>query len=107
MYIGQLGKFASVSSAHACFNSTIVTALVGRNIADCAEEFKRRQLPLHGLINNIGVENPYDTKSKEGFDVRSILCYNLIPGMYLAVLSQHDMVCCSLHKHPTTLGTFT
>lgn len=103
----NLTIFASVSSAHASFDSTIVTAPVGRNIADCAEEFKRRQLPLHGLINNIGVENPYDNKSKEGFDVRSASCYNLIPCMYPIVMSQHDMACCSLPKHPTTLGTFT
>lgn len=40
-----------------------------RDIADCVKEFKSRKLPLHGLINNIGVENPPDIKSKEGFDV--------------------------------------
>ncbi|DBA78907.1 TPA: hypothetical protein ACH3X1_008789 [Trebouxia sp. C0004] len=38
------------------------------NIEDCAEQFKDRNLPLHGLINNIGTENPADIKSKEGFD---------------------------------------
>ncbi|KAL3150352.1 hypothetical protein ABBQ32_000194 [Trebouxia sp. C0010 RCD-2024] len=38
------------------------------DIADCVKEFKSRNLPLHGLINNIGVENPPDIKSKEGFD---------------------------------------
>lgn len=43
--------------------------ILRRDIAACAAEFQSRQLPLHGLINNIGVENPQDTKSKEGFDV--------------------------------------
>ncbi|DBB12987.1 hypothetical protein WJX82_010126 [Trebouxia sp. C0006] len=38
------------------------------DIEDCAEQFKARNLPLHGLINNIGTENPPDIKSKEGFD---------------------------------------
>jgi len=42
---------------------------VNRGIEDCAEQFKARNLPLHGLINNIGTENPPDIKSKEGFDV--------------------------------------
>ena len=42
---------------------------VNRDIEDCAEQFKARNLPLHGLINNIGTENPPDIKSKEGFDV--------------------------------------
>ena len=40
-----------------------------RNIADCAADFQARNLPLHGLINNVGTENPADRKSKEGFDV--------------------------------------
>ena len=50
--------------------------VVCRDIADCAAEFKSRKLPLHGLINNVGVENPDDTKSKEGFDVsNSCTCH--------------------------------
>ena len=101
----NLANFASVSNAHASFDSTTVTAPVGRNIADCAEEFTRRQLPLHGLINNIGVENPYDNKSKEGFDVRSILCYNLIPCMYLTVISQ-IIGCCIILLQPTQVSNY-
>lgn len=38
------------------------------DIKECADAFKARNLPLHGLINNVGVENPGDRKSKEGFD---------------------------------------
>lgn len=70
-------------------NSKHVTAPlhVARDIADCAEEFKSRKLPLHGLINNVGVENPNDSKSKEGFDVCSISSYMLIACMLL---------CCSI-----------
>ena len=39
------------------------------DIKECTDAFKARNLPLHGLINNVGVENPGDRKSKEGFDV--------------------------------------
>ena len=63
------------------FNSKIFISPVDRDIADCVKEFKSRKLPLHGLINNIGVENPHDIKSKEGFDVRSILFYMLFAHM--------------------------
>ncbi len=63
-----------VSSAPSVTLTYIITesalACVNRDIEDCAEQFKARNLPLHGLINNIGTENPPDIKSKEGFDVR-------------------------------------
>lgn len=54
----------------ACQSLTVCNTFpANRNIQDCADEFKARNLPLHGLINNIGTENPFDGKSKEGFDV--------------------------------------
>ncbi|DBA93456.1 TPA: hypothetical protein ACH3X2_003241 [Trebouxia sp. C0005] len=61
-----------VSSAPSVTSTYIITesalACLNRDIEDCAEQFKARNLPLHGLINNIGTENPPDIKSKEGFD---------------------------------------
>ena len=71
------------------------TVSLSRGIADSVEEFKSRKLPLHGLINNIGVENPNDAKSKEGFDVRIAAvmvasCYSIaeLPAYFLLVSVQ-------------------
>lgn len=40
-----------------------------RSVAECAEEFKRRKLPLHGLCSNAGVIDPPDDRTPEGFEV--------------------------------------
>lgn len=60
------------------------------DIAACAAEFQSRQLPLHGLINNIGVENPQDTKSKEGFDPTQ--ASNYLGHFYLTHLLLNKLV---------------
>ena len=62
--------FVSIASlCHLDPQNYRVSSCLNRDIEDCAEQFKARNLPLHGLINNIGTENPLDIKSKEGFDV--------------------------------------
>ncbi len=43
------------------------------SIAKCAAEFQQHDLPLHCLINNIGVESPEDEEAEHGFDVSLLL----------------------------------
>jgi len=43
------------------------------SIAKCAAEFQQHDLPLHCLINNIGVESPEDDEAEHGFDVSLLL----------------------------------
>lgn len=38
------------------------------SIAKCAAELQQHDLPLHCLINNIGVESPEDDEAEHGFD---------------------------------------
>ena len=71
---------------------------VARDIADCAKEFQSRKLPLHGLINNIGVENPHDIKSKDGFDVCPTSCY---------MLSAWMLLCCSIPPRTWPAAAYT
>ena len=95
---------------------------VNRDIEDCAEQFKARNLPLHGLINNIGTENPPDIKSKEGFDVSLAVSSRSFPLLQSAAHSCKMPLCsehnhevhgssyglhCSQHKPQTTWGTST
>ena len=66
---------------------------VNRDIEDCAEQFKARNLPLHGLINNIGTENPPDIKSKEGFDVSLAVSSPSFPLLQIAAHSCKMPLC--------------
>jgi len=50
------------------------------SIANCAAEFQQHDLPLHCLINNIGVESPEDDEAEHGFDVglcckQAVICW--------------------------------
>lgn len=40
-----------------------------RSVQECSEEFKRRNEPLHCLINSAGVIDPPDDSTPEGFEV--------------------------------------
>ena len=55
-----------------------------RSVAECAAEFKRRKLPLHGLCSNAGVIDPPDDSTPEGFEVGWIY-----PLLIVCLVLQH------------------
>lgn len=57
----------SFASAHKI--STDALSALCRSLADCAAEFQRHKLPLHALVNNVGIESPPDDRSADGFEV--------------------------------------
>ncbi|KAL3146091.1 hypothetical protein ABBQ38_015440 [Trebouxia sp. C0009 RCD-2024] len=54
------------------------------SLADCAAKFQRHKLPLHALINNVGVESPPDDRSADGFEPTQAI--NYLGAFYLTHL---------------------
>jgi len=67
------------------------------SIAKCAAEFQQHDLPLHCLINNIGVESPEDDEAEHGFDV----------GLLLQMSCCLLMVCMTQWQHSPCLAGYT
>jgi len=80
------------------------------SIAICAAEFQQHDLPLHCLINNIGVESPEDDEAEHGFDVSLLLQMSCCLLMLLhdtknhcpcvAGYTSHQLPWCILHDSP-------
>ena len=47
----------------------MLIAWASRSMRRFVDDFKKKNLPLHCLINNAGVENPPDRRTPEGLDV--------------------------------------
>ena len=68
----------SVLLAHAC-----------RSMRRFVDDFKKKNLPLHCLINNAGVENPPDRRTPEGLDVSYPLSPLLASSLLLHAPTKH------------------
>ena len=66
----------------------------GRSIEEFVEAFKAKNLPLHVLINNAGLQAPYDDRTEEGFEVRLEAVFGHL---------QHFLA--PLHRQPTAVCT--